>query len=183
MRLAVMPGSVTSPHCRHCQAEKLSVELPASINTVVTIRPRQREQFTRPPFGAIEVGVPRPCLLCCGATLASEAAETGESVALGRNQEARRDKTVSGALYVMGQHTTSLGACIQLLFRRALMRTCGRPHRETGPARGLGRLHGVLRRSGWFLMGSGLKSALSPCPVLLGSHPFSAVRNSRNCAL
>src|SRR6266545_195554 len=72
-----MPGSVTSPHCRHCQPEKLSVELPVSISTVVTIRPRQRAQFTCPPLGAIEVGVPRPYLLHCGATLASKRRRLG----------------------------------------------------------------------------------------------------------
>ncbi len=46
LRFALMPGSVTSPHCRQCQPEKQPAEFPTSVNSVVTMKPRQRGQFT-----------------------------------------------------------------------------------------------------------------------------------------
>jgi hypothetical protein len=38
-RFTLITESITSPHCRHCQPEKQSDELPASSNRMVTIKP------------------------------------------------------------------------------------------------------------------------------------------------
>ena len=84
-----MTGSVTSPHIRHCHPEWRSVERPTSINAVATIKPRQRGQLTWSPLKNRRQSTVHTTAhgTAQRSDAGVEAAETGESVALGEDRK------------------------------------------------------------------------------------------------